>query len=236
MTTAAQYGQVEGVSARDLASYIDHTLLKPDATRDQVSVLCDEAARYRFASVCVNSSWVAFCAERLAGTGIKVCSVVGFPLGAMDAEAKAFEARIAVERGAREIDMVINVGALKSGDIDAVRKDIRAVREACGAGVVLKVILETCLLDETEKVKACTIAAEEKADFVKTSTGFSKAGATVEDIALMRKTVGPTMGVKASGGVRTYEDAIAMIEAGATRIGASSSIAIVTGAQGATGY
>ncbi len=236
MTDTRVEAQAAAGGARGIASYIDHTILKAEATQDQVALLCDEAAQYGFASVCVNSSWVAFCAERLKGAGIKVCSVVGFPLGAMETEAKAFEARTAIDRGASEIDMVINVGKLKSGDAEYVRKDIRALRAACGPGIVLKVILETCLLNDEEKVLVCRMAAEEKADFVKTSTGFSKGGATVEDVALMRRTVGPSMGVKASGGVRSYEDAAAMIKAGASRIGASSSVAIVSGAQGASGY
>ena len=213
----------------DLPKYIDHTLLKPDAAPEQVDVLCDEAAKYHFYSVCVNSSWVERCVRRLGGSGVKTCAVVGFPLGAMDTRAKSFEARQAVASGAAEIDMVMNVGAMKSKDLKTVREDMLAVRRACRSGIVLKVIIETCLLTDEEKVLACQIAKDIGADFVKTSTGFSKSGATAADIALMRRTVGPKMGVKASGGVRTYNDAVTMIKAGATRIGASSSIAIISG-------
>jgi len=213
----------------DLPKYIDHTLLKPDAAPEQVDLLCDEAAKYRFYSVCVNSSWVERCVRRLGGSGVKTCAVVGFPLGAMDTRAKSFEARQAVASGAAEIDMVMNVGAMKSKDLKTVREDMLAVRRACRSGITLKVIIETCLLTDEEKVLACQIAKDIGADFVKTSTGFSKSGATAADIALMRRTVGPKMGVKASGGVRTYNDAVTMIKAGATRIGASSSIAIISG-------
>jgi len=213
----------------DLPKYIDHTLLKPDAAPEQVDVLCDEAAKYHFYSVCVNSSWVERCVRRLGGSGVKTCAVVGFPLGAMDTRAKSFEARQAVASGAAEIDMVMNVGAMKSKDLKTVREDMLAVRRACRSGITLKVIIETCLLTDEEKVLACQIAKDIGADFVKTSTGFSKSGATAADIALMRRTVGPKMGVKASGGVRTYNDAVTMIKAGATRIGASSSIAIISG-------
>lgn len=213
----------------DLPKYIDHTLLKPDAAPEQVDVLCDEAAKYHFYSVCVNSSWVERCVRRLGGSGVKTCAVVGFPLGAMETRAKSFEARQAVASGAAEIDMVMNVGAMKSKDLKTVREDMLAVRRACRSGIVLKVIIETCLLTDEEKVLACQIAKNIGADFVKTSTGFSKSGATAADIALMRRTVGPKMGVKASGGVRTYNDAVTMIKAGATRIGASSSIAIISG-------
>lgn len=213
----------------DLPKYIDHTLLKPDAAPEQVDLLCDEAAKYHFYSVCVNSSWVERCVRRLGGSGVKTCAVVGFPLGAMETRAKSFEARQAVASGAAEIDMVMNVGAMKSKDLKTVREDMLAVRRACRSGIVLKVIIETCLLTDEEKVLACQIAKDIGADFVKTSTGFSKSGATAADIALMRRTVGPKMGVKASGGVRTYNDAVTMIKAGATRIGASSSIAIISG-------
>ncbi|HWR13163.1 MAG TPA: deoxyribose-phosphate aldolase [Rectinemataceae bacterium] len=213
----------------DMPKYIDHTLLKPDAAPEQVDLLCDEAAKYHFYSVCVNSSWVERCVRRLGGSGVKTCAVVGFPLGAMDTRAKSFEARQAVASGAAEIDMVMNVGAMKSKDLKTVREDMLAVRRACRSGIVLKVIIETCLLTDEEKVLACQIAKDIGADFVKTSTGFSKSGATAADIALMRRTVGPKMGVKASGGVRTYNDAVTMIKAGATRIGASSSIAIISG-------
>ena len=211
----------------DVAKYIDHTLLKPEATQDQFEQLCDEAAKYGFYSVCVNSYWVPFCARRLRGKDIKVCSVIGFPLGAMDSRSKGFEARNAIENGASEIDMVINIGALKSGDLDSVEKDIRAVARSCRSTTVLKVIIETCLLTDDEKVLACEVSKKAGAHYVKTSTGFSKGGATAHDIALMRRVVGPTMGIKASGGVRTYEDAKLMIQSGATRIGASASVKIV---------
>jgi deoxyribose-phosphate aldolase len=213
----------------ELAQYIDHTLLKPEAVEAQVARLCEEAAKHRFRSVCVNSSMVGFCAERLRGTDVRVCSVVGFPLGAAASEAKAFEARYAVERGAREIDMVINVGALKEGRLEYVERDIRAVREACSGDTVLKVIIETALLSDEEKIAACVIAQLAGADFVKTSTGFSLHGATPSDVALMRLTVGPSTGVKAAGGVRSYADAIEMLKAGANRLGTSSGVAIVTG-------
>jgi len=214
-----------------LASAIDHTLLKPDATAPEVEALCREAIEYGFCSVCVNSSWVALCHELLKGSTVKVCTVVGFPLGAMAAPSKAFEARQAVADGADEIDMVIHLGALKAGALDQVAQDIRGVVEAAGPRVT-KVILETGLLTDAEKVTACTLSKEAGAAFVKTSTGFAKGGATIEDIALMRRTVGPAMGVKASGGVRSLADARAMLAAGATRIGASSGVAIVTGGQG----
>lgn len=220
----------------DLPKYIDHTLLKPEATLEQVNSLCDEAATHHFWSVCVNSSWVEHCARRLGGTGVKVCAVVGFPLGAMDSRAKGFEARTAIANGAAEIDMVINVGALKAKDFKAVREDMLAVRRACRTGIVLKVIIETCLLSDEEKVLVCQIAKDIGADFVKTSTGFSKSGATVADIALMRRTVGPRMGVKASGGVRSFEDAAQMIAAGATRLGTSSGVLIIGGQKSQASY
>lgn len=213
---------------KDMAQYIDHTILKPDATMAQVDVLCEEAVAHGFASVCVNSTWTAHCARKLAGTSVKVCTVVGFPLGAMSSEAKAAETALAVKDGAQEIDMVIQVGRLKAGAHEDVERDIRLVREAC-PDAVLKVIIETCLLTDEEKVIVCVLARKAGADFVKTSTGFSTGGATVEDIRLMRMTVGPDMGVKASGGIRSAEDAAAMIEAGATRLGTSSGIKIVQG-------
>jgi deoxyribose-phosphate aldolase len=212
----------------DVAQYIDHTLLKPDATQDQFEQLCDEAVEYSFYSVCVNSYWVPFCAKRLRGKNVEVCSVIGFPLGAMDSRSKGFETRNAIENGASEIDMVINIGALKSGNLDAVEKDIRAVRRACRATTLLKVIIETCLLTDDEKVLACEISKQAGADYVKTSTGFAEGGATAHDIALMKRVVGSSLGVKASGGVRTFEDAKLMIESGATRIGASASVKIVS--------
>ncbi len=213
----------------EVARYVDHTLLKPEATRQQVEKLCAEAAEHHFASVCVNSSWVTLCARKLRGTGVKVAAVVGFPLGAMDSSTKAFETRRAIGEGADEIDMVINVGALKSGDLKLVEEDIRAVLRGCRQTTVLKVILENALLTDAEKVLACQIAKKAGAHFVKTSTGFSTSGAKVEDVALMRRIVGPQMGVKAAGGIRSYGDAIAMIRAGATRLGTSSGVAIVSG-------
>lgn len=211
-----------------LNKYIDHTLLKPDASQEQIMNLIEEATEHDFASVCVNPTWVAFAVQALKGTDVKVCTVIGFPLGANTPEVKAFEAEDAIQNGADEIDMVINIGALKSQDYELVEKDIRAVVEAA-KGTLVKVIIETCLLTDDEKVKACQIAQKAGADFVKTSTGFSIGGATVADVALMRKTVGPNMGVKASGGARSYEDALAFIKAGATRIGASSGVAIMEG-------
>lgn len=211
-----------------LNKYIDHTLLKPDASQEQIETLIEEAKKYDFASVCVNPTWVSFAAQALKGTDVKVCTVIGFPLGANTPELKAFETSDAIQNGANEIDMVINIGSLKSQNFDLVEKDIRAVVEAA-KGTLVKVIIETCLLTDEEKVKACQIAQEAGADFVKTSTGFSTGGATVADVALMRKTVGPDMGVKASGGARSYEDALAFIKAGATRIGASSGVAIMEG-------
>lgn len=211
-----------------IASMIDHTLLKPDSTKDQIAQLCFEARKYNFASVCVNPANVPLCAELLRGTPVKVCSVIGFPLGANTTDVKVMEAALAVKQGASEIDMVINIGALKSGDTEFVARDIREiVRTVHQGGAILKVIIETALLTQDEKVTACLLAKEAGADFVKTSTGFSGGGATVEDISLMRRVVGPEMGVKASGGVRTAEDAENMVKAGATRIGASASVKIV---------
>lgn len=212
----------------DVTSYIDHTLLKPEAVKSQFEQLCEEAAKYGFYSVCVNSYWADFCSRRLRGSDVKVCCVVGFPLGAADSRTKGFETRNAIENGASEIDMVINIGALKSGDLNEVEEDIRHVIRACRSTTVTKVILETCLLTDDEKVLACEISKKAGADFVKTSTGFSKEGATVQDIALMRRVIGPAMGIKAAGGVRTFDDAKLMIESGATRIGASASVKIVT--------
>jgi deoxyribose-phosphate aldolase len=221
---------------QNLAKMIDHTQLKPNTLKEKITQVCKEAKENNFASVCVNPHWVSYCAELLEGTDVKVCTVIGFPLGATTKETKAFETKQAIEKGATEVDMVINVGELKSGNKELVQQDIEAVvREAEGKAIV-KVIIETSLLSEDEKVVASELAKAAGADYVKTSTGFSGGGATVEDISLMRKTVGPEMGVKASGGVRDYEDAKAMIEAGATRIGASSGIAIVNGEQGTSGY
>lgn len=210
------------------AAMIDHTLLKAETTKNQIEKLCEEAKKYEFASVCVNPTWVKESAQLLAGTNVKVCTVIGFPLGASTSEVKAFETRNAIENGAQEIDMVINIGALKDQQFDVVREDIKAVVTAAN-GTLVKVIIETCLLTDEEKVKACELSVEAGADFVKTSTGFSTGGATAEDVALMRKTVGPDIGVKASGGVRSLEDMEKMIEAGATRIGASSGVAIMNG-------
>mgnify|MGYP001434149212 CR=1 FL=1 len=211
-----------------IASYIDHTILRADATQEEVERICFEAEEYHFASVCVNSCWVRLCAKLLSGSGVKVCTVVGFPLGAMATRSKAAEAKQAVTDGADEIDMVMNIGWLKNHDDGLVQDDVAAVKLAC-RGRLLKVIIETCLLTDEEKVRACRLAVSAGADYVKTSTGFSKGGAKVEDIRLMRKTVGPNIGVKAAGGIHTYEEAKAMIEAGATRIGASAGIAIVAG-------
>ena len=219
----------EIITAQELASYIDHTLLKPGATKEQFKQLCEEAVQYKFKSVCVNSSWVPFVAKKLRGTSVKVCSVIGFPLGEMDTRSKAFEARNAIANGAHELDMVINIGALKSGNLKLVEEDIRAIKRACRSTTLLKAIIETSLLTEAEKILACEIAKKAGADFVKTSTGFTGSGATVEDITLMRRVVGPKMGVKASGGIRDYKTAVAMIRAGATRIGAGGSVAIITG-------
>ncbi|WP_429845464.1 deoxyribose-phosphate aldolase [Brevibacillus sp. FIR094] len=214
----------------NMNKYIDHTLLKPDATQEMIDKLCQEAREHDFMSVCVNPYWVKRSAELLAGSDVKVCTVIGFPLGASTIESKAAETRDVIANGATEVDMVLNVGALKSGDLETVKKDIAAVKQAAG-DILLKVILETCLLTEEEKVVACKLSVEAGADYVKTSTGFSTGGATVEDIALMRKTVGPNVGVKASGGVRDGEAAVAMIEAGASRVGTSSGVSIVTGAK-----
>lgn len=213
----------------NIASYIDHTVLAADATEEKIQKLCNEAKEWKFASVCVNTCWTKYCANQLKDTGVNVCTVVGFPLGAMCTKAKAFEAKCAVEEGATEVDMVINIGLLKDHKDDLVEADIRAVKQACG-DKVLKVIIEACLLTEEEKVRACELSVKAGADFVKTSTGFSKWGAKVEDVALMRKTVGAKAGVKAAGGIRTYEDAVKMIEAGANRLGCSAGIAIVQGA------
>jgi deoxyribose-phosphate aldolase len=227
---ASRVGAASGVGQvpADLAKLIDHTLLKPEATRDEVVKLCDEARKYRFASVCVNTTWVPLCKALLSGTDVMVCAVVGFPLGAMSPSAKAYEAREAMRQGAREIDMVINIGALKSRDYETVFEDIcRVVKSAAPAAV--KVILETSALDTEQKIIGCTLSKLAGAAFVKTSTGFGKAGATVEDVELMRRVVGPDIGVKASGGVRTAEDVVKMAQAGANRIGASASVSIVTG-------
>lgn len=211
-----------------IAALIDHTLLQPEATREEIVKLCGEARQYGFASVCVNPYWVPVVAAELAGSAVKVCTVVGFPLGANTSAIKAAEAEAAVKVGAQEVDMVLNIGALRSGDFDAVKLDIQTVAGAChGGGAILKVILETALLDDNQKVIACSLAKLAGADFVKTSTGFSKSGATAHDVALMRAAVGPDLGVKASGGIRTLRDLRVMREAGASRIGASASVKIV---------
>lgn len=210
-----------------LTRMIDHTILKADATKEEVQALCKEAKEYNFASVCINPSNISLAYRLLQGTEVKVCTVIGFPLGANATEVKKFETKVAIEDGATEVDMVINVGKLKEKDYDYVLKDIEAVVEAAKGKAIVKVILETCLLNDEEKKIACLLSKKAGADFVKTSTGFSTGGATEEDIRLMRETVGEEMGVKASGGVRTYDDAIKMINAGATRIGASASINIV---------
>jgi len=226
-----------------IAGLIDHTLLKPEATRDDILKVCKEARKYNFASVCINPYWVPLVAAQLAGSPVKVCTVIGFPLGATSTEAKVAETEAALRVGAQEIDMVQNVGALRSGDHDAVKADIAAVVEVThAAGAIVKVILETALLDDNQKVMACMLAKIAKADFVKTSTGFGPSGATAHDVELMRMTVGPEMGVKASGGIRTLEDVKKMAAAGATRIGASASVKIVEASAGApqsassTGY
>ena len=219
-----------------LAKYIDHTLLAPDASRGQIRTLCEEAMQHGFYSVCLNSAQVPYAASCLTDNNVLICAVVGFPLGAGLSDTKAFEAERAIAAGAGEIDMVLNIGWLKEGLLEAVREDIAAVHRACGA-VPLKVILETCLLSDEQKVQACEICRDLGVAFVKTSTGFSRSGATAEDVALMRKTVGADVGVKASGGVRDYPTAVKMIEAGATRLGSSSGIAIVGGATtAASGY
>ena len=232
---AARIGLILGQtgSARDWASLVDHTLLKPEATDEDIRKLCREAADYHFASVCVNPTWVRAASCNLRGTGIPVCTVIGFPLGATLADVKAYEARRAIFDGAREVDMVINVGALKSGDDCLVEHDIRSVVEVAHEyDAICKVIIETALLTDDEKVRACLAAKKAGADFVKTSTGFAKGGATVADVALMRRTVGSELGVKASGGVKGLDDARKMVEAGATRIGASVGVKIAQEAAG----
>ena len=216
----------------ELNRMIDHTILKPEATEAAVQKIIDEAKEYNFFSVCINPCWVAFASEQLADTDVAVCTVIGFPLGANTPEVKAYEAADAIKNGANEVDMVINICALKSQQYDYVRQDIQGVVDAAKGKALVKVIIETALLTDEEKVKACELAKEAGADFVKTSTGFSTGGAKVADIRLMRETVGPDMGVKASGGVHNAEEALAMIEAGATRIGASTGVAIVSGATG----
>ena len=213
---------------KNLAKYIDHTLLAQNATKEQIKKLCEEAKQYEFCSVCVNSSYVSLAKEFLDGSSVKVCSVVGFPLGAMSNDAKAYEAKKAIEDGAEEIDMVINVGFLKSNDFKSIEEDIKNLRVTC-KGLILKVILETALLDEEEITKVCQIAKKVGADFVKTSTGFSTRGASLEDVKIMKEAVGDSVNIKASGGIRSYESAMEMINAGASRLGTSSGIAITKG-------
>ena len=210
----------------EVNKYIDHTILKPETTKAQILTLCEEAKQFNFASVCVNPTWVATCANELKGTDVKVCTVIGFPLGANTSKVKAYETKMAIEEGADEVDMVINIGALKAGDMDTVYQDIQAVVDA-SQGHCVKVIIETCLLTDEEKVLACQQAMKAKATFVKTSTGFSTGGATVHDVALMKQTVGDHCEVKASGGVKTFEDMEAMVNAGASRIGTSSGISLM---------
>ncbi|MFG3433678.1 deoxyribose-phosphate aldolase [Lysinibacillus fusiformis] len=214
---------------QNFARMIDHTLLKAEATKEQIEKLCAEAKQFNFASVCVNPTWVKQSSELLQGSDVFVCTVIGFPLGANTSAVKAFEVKDAIANGANEVDMVINIGALKDKNYDLVQADIAAVVEAAKGSALVKVIIESCLLTDEEKVKACELAVAAGADYVKTSTGFSTGGATAADIALMRKTVGPDLGVKASGGVRSLEDMKSMVEAGATRIGASSGVAIMNG-------
>jgi deoxyribose-phosphate aldolase len=227
---ADRLGTTLGLAPTDgrLAHMIDHTLLKPDATQDQIAQLCFEARKHGFASVCVNPAHVRLCAELLKGSGVPICTVIGFPLGATATDVKVFEAQQSIRDGASELDMVINVGALKSRDYELVERDIASIARACHAGnAMLKVIIEAALLSDEEKVAACQLAKVAGADFVKTSTGFGPGGATAEDVALMRRVVGPSMGVKAAGGIRTHADAQKMIAAGASRIGASASVRIL---------
>lgn len=224
------------ITPQDIARMIDHTLLKPDATEDGIRKICQEAKENHFASVCVNPCYVPLCAAELKGSDVNVCTVIGFPLGANSSATKAFETRDAIENGAQEVDMVVNIGKIKSKQWVDVSRDIEAVVQAAKGKALTKVILETCLLSDAEKTKVSEICKQAGADFVKTSTGFSTGGATVEDIALMRKVVGPDMGVKASGGVRDAKTAKAMIEAGATRLGTSSGIAIIQGLESTSDY
>jgi len=229
---AERLSSTVGVIPQDLklANMIDHTLLKPDATQEQIAQLCFEARKHGFASVCINPTWVELCAKLLKGSSVKVCTVIGFPLGATSPEVKAFETQVALDHGATEIDMVINVGALKARDLELVASDIRGVVTTSHARqAIVKVIIEAILLTDEEKTIACLLSKEAGADYVKTSTGFASGGATAHDVALMRRVVGPEMGVKAAGGVRTYEDAENMIKAGATRIGASAGVKIIQG-------
>lgn len=221
---------------KSLAKYIDHTQLKPDTTKEKIAQIINEAREYGFASICVNPYWVPYCYNNLKDTDVKVCTVIGFPLGASSTETKVFETNQAIKDGATEVDMVINIGELKSGNDDVVKKDIESVVIAAKGRALTKVIIETSLLTDDEKIRACKLAKEAGADFVKTSTGFSGGGATIKDVKLMRETVGSEMGVKASGGVRDLETTQAMIDAGATRIGASAGVDIISGNKGTTDY
>ncbi|NLX65063.1 MAG: deoxyribose-phosphate aldolase [Clostridiaceae bacterium] len=227
INTSNHYTNLDEILQKPLSKYIDHTLLKADATEEQIKILCQEALKYDFASVCVNSCYVNLVADMLKGSDVKTCCVVGFPLGAMNSKAKAFETKTAVDLGAEEIDMVINIGALKSGNLGLVKDDIASVVAAAGKDALVKVIIETCLLNNDEKIVACNLSMEAGAHFVKTSTGFSTDGAVEHDVVLMRKTVGSKMGVKASGGIRDLDTALSMIKAGADRIGTSSGIKII---------
>lgn len=220
---------LDGDLFMNLAKYIDHTLLKPEATKKEIDQILSEAKEHQFASVCVNPHWVSYCSEKLEGADVEVCTVIGFPLGATTLETKIFETKEAINNGATEIDFVINIGELKNGKDSFIKKEIESIVETAGDAITTKVIIETSLLTDEEKVLACKLAKKAGADFVKTSTGFSSGGATVEDISLMRETVGEKMGVKASGGVRDRKTALKMIEAGATRIGASAGVSIVKG-------
>jgi deoxyribose-phosphate aldolase len=224
------------IMEKNIAKMIDHTALKPDTTKEQIIKLCKEAKEYGFYSVCINPAWVEEASRKLEGSDVDVCTVIGFPLGASTSNVKALETEDAIRNGATEVDMVINISKLKDGDLNYVENDIKAVVEAAKGKALVKVIIETCLLTDTEKETACQLAVKAGADYVKTSTGFSTGGATVEDIQLMRKTVGPNVGVKASGGVRSRESALALIEAGATRLGASSGVAIVSGEKSNADY
>lgn len=219
-----------------IARMIDHTLLKADAVQEDIFKMVQEAKQYRFASVCVNPTWVAYCAELLVGSDVKVCTVIGFPLGASTSAVKALETQDAIANGAAEVDMVINIGQLKAGNDEFVQKDIEAVVKAASGKAIVKVIIETCLLTDEQKVRVCELAVQAGADFLKTSTGFSTGGATFEDVSLMRKSVGQQVGVKASGGVRSLEDVNGMIEAGATRIGSSSGVSIINGVTSTSAY
>ncbi|WP_106767043.1 deoxyribose-phosphate aldolase [Paenibacillus faecalis] len=220
----------------NIAGMIDHTLLRPDATKEDIAKLTEEAKKYKFASVCINPTWVTYSAEQLKGTDVKVCTVIGFPFGATTPSVKAFETKEAIANGAHEVDTVINIGALKEKNDALVLDDIKAVVDAASGKALVKVIIETSLLTDEEKVRACQLAVQAGADFVKTSTGYSTGGAVAEDVALMRKTVGENIGVKASGGVRSLEDLNKMIEAGASRIGASSGVKIMEGGQSSSSY